>query len=86
MGCVIIYWYFSTWMINHVPQTCVARAWDVHKPLYVAPAMNTLMWLHPHTERQLRALRELGIGVIDPISKTLACGDTGIVVMLVRHG
>jgi phosphopantothenoylcysteine decarboxylase len=33
--------------------TCVARAWDVRRPVIVAPAMNTHMWEHPATRRQL---------------------------------
>ncbi len=33
--------------------TCVARAWDVQRPVIVAPAMNTHMWEHPATRRQL---------------------------------
>lgn len=57
--------------------TCVARAWDFALPLIVAPAMNTLMWTHPFTEQQLNTLRSLGINVIPPISKVLACGDIG---------
>lgn len=58
--------------------TCVARAWDyAQHPLLVAPAMNTLMWTHPFTEQQLNTLRSLGIHVIPPISKVLACGDIG---------
>jgi phosphopantothenoylcysteine decarboxylase len=36
--------------------TCVARAWDVTRPLVVAPAMNTHMWDHPATRRQLAQL------------------------------
>jgi len=36
--------------------TCVWRAWDLAKPVVLAPAMNTLMWQHPFTRRQLRAL------------------------------
>lgn len=36
--------------------TCVARAWDVRRPLIVAPAMNTQMWDHPATRRQLGRL------------------------------
>jgi phosphopantothenoylcysteine decarboxylase len=36
--------------------TCVARAWDVTRPLIVAPAMNTHMWDHPATRRQLAQL------------------------------
>jgi phosphopantothenoylcysteine decarboxylase len=36
--------------------TCVARAWDLKRPLILAPAMNTLMWQHPITARHLRRL------------------------------
>ncbi|MDZ4782349.1 MAG: flavoprotein [Planctomycetia bacterium] len=36
--------------------TCVARAWDVGRPVIVAPAMNTHMWEHPATRRQLAQL------------------------------
>lgn len=57
--------------------TCVVRAWDFALPLIVAPAMNTLMWTHPFTEPQLNTLRALGVNVIPPISKVLACGDIG---------
>lgn len=64
--------------------TCVARAWPLgtsdekeRKPFFVAPAMNTLMWNHPVTAAQLDTIRSFGIYVIEPISKRLACGDTG---------
>lgn len=36
--------------------TCVWRAWDMMKPVVVAPAMNTLMWSHPFTRKHLRAI------------------------------
>jgi phosphopantothenoylcysteine decarboxylase len=36
--------------------TCVWRAWDVARPVVLAPAMNTLMWQHPLTGRHLRQL------------------------------
>lgn len=36
--------------------TCVWRAWDTAKPVALAPAMNTLMWLHPFTKKHLRSL------------------------------
>ena len=47
--------------------------------------MNTCMWRHPITGRQLRVLEEEWGGaaedgwfdVLRPIEKTLACGDTG---------
>lgn len=57
--------------------TCVVRAWDFDKPLYVAPAMNTFMWNNPFTKRHLESIYELGVSLIPPITKKLACGDYG---------
>jgi phosphopantothenoylcysteine decarboxylase len=36
--------------------TCVWRAWDLARPVVLAPAMNTLMWEHPFTRRHLKAI------------------------------
>jgi phosphopantothenoylcysteine decarboxylase len=36
--------------------TCVYRAWDMKRPIVMAPAMNTLMWEHPVTDRHLLQL------------------------------
>jgi phosphopantothenoylcysteine decarboxylase len=36
--------------------TCVWRAWDLAKPVVLAPAMNTLMWQHSFTRRHLKAI------------------------------
>ncbi|KAF4540226.1 Phosphopantothenoylcysteine decarboxylase [Lasiodiplodia theobromae] len=54
------------------------------KRIIVAPAMNTAMWEHPVTSKQIRVLEEeWGIAnggwveVLRPIEKTIACGDTG---------
>ncbi|CAA6659641.1 unnamed protein product [Spirodela intermedia] len=47
------------------------------KPLFVAPAMNTFMWNNPFTERHLSLITELGISLIPPVTKRLACGDYG---------
>lgn len=60
--------------------TCIARAWD-EKPLLFCPAMNTRMFLHPITSRQIEDLKEFGYFEIKPVSKTLMCGDTGIGAM-----
>ncbi|GAB5031250.1 phosphopantothenoylcysteine decarboxylase [Nannochloropsis oceanica] len=58
--------------------TSVVRAWDVRRPVVVAPAMNTHMWTHPFTARQLGMLQaDLGYHVVPPVSKLLACGDAG---------
>lgn len=59
-------------------KTCVLRAWDVNKPVIACPAMNTSMWYHPLTSRHLEILETvLKYNIIQPISKKLACGDTG---------
>lgn len=57
--------------------SCIVRAWDFSKPMFVAPAMNTFMWNSPFTDRHLTSLEDLGVTIISPISKKLACGDTG---------
>ena len=42
--------------------TCVWRAWDLSRPVILAPAMNTMMWEHPLTIRQLNLLAEIASG------------------------
>ncbi len=45
--------------------TCVWRAWDWNKPVFFAPAMNTLMWQHPFTTRHLKSIAaDFGAGHI----------------------
>lgn len=57
--------------------TCTARAWDLDKPLFFCPAMNTKMYQHPLTEIQIKQLVSWGYKEIPVIEKTLICGDTG---------
>jgi phosphopantothenoylcysteine synthetase/decarboxylase len=69
--------------------SCIVRAWDFKDPnkrLVIAPAMNTMMWESPFTQKHLETLVELGGGTMDdqkrvqiigPVEKTLACGDVG---------
>lgn len=62
--------------------TCIARAWDKEKPLLIAPAMNTAMWIDPITQEHIELInKRFNLTVIDPIEKTLACGDTGMGAM-----
>ena len=62
--------------------TNIVRAWDGSKRFFIAPAANTHMWSHPITQQQLIVLQEeLGVNVIMPVEKTLACGDTGVGAM-----
>jgi phosphopantothenoylcysteine decarboxylase/phosphopantothenate--cysteine ligase len=46
-------------------------------PVLVAPAMNQVMYLHPQTQANLRALRAGGVEVVEPARGYLACGDEG---------
>ncbi|WFD02395.1 phosphopantothenoylcysteine decarboxylase [Malassezia obtusa] len=63
--------------------TSFLRALSPDTPTWLFPAMNTLMYLHPLTEKHLAVVRnELGYEVYGPIEKRLACGDLGIGAML----
>ncbi len=46
-------------------------------PVVVAPAMNTNMWNHPATRRNLALLRGRGVRVVEPDEGELACGVVG---------
>ncbi len=46
-------------------------------PVLIAPAMNTTMWHHPATQRNLSRLRSDGVHIIDPDEGEMACGTVG---------
>ncbi len=46
-------------------------------PVLLCPAMNTTMWEHPATVRNLEILRERGHCIVDPDDGRLACGTVG---------
>jgi phosphopantothenoylcysteine decarboxylase/phosphopantothenate--cysteine ligase len=46
-------------------------------PVIVAPAMNTAMWQHPATQRNLAKLRADGVHIIEPDQGEMACGTFG---------
>ncbi|KAI3404008.1 hypothetical protein KGF56_003167 [Candida oxycetoniae] len=66
--------------------TSIIRSWSpttaqqVKKPLIAAPAMNTFMYTHPITAKQLACLSspEFGIEILKPVEKILVCGDIGM--------
>lgn len=61
--------------------TNTVRAWDYEKPLIIAPACNTFMWDSLLTTLHRMYINTLGIEIVKPVSKTLACGDTGVGAM-----
>ncbi len=46
-------------------------------PLYLAPAMNRHMWLHPATQDNIARLRGRGVRILGPAQGSQACGDLG---------
>src|ERR1051325_2866892 len=46
-------------------------------PVLIAPAMNTRMWEHPATQRNLEQLRADGVHFVEPDAGEMACGTIG---------
>jgi phosphopantothenoylcysteine decarboxylase/phosphopantothenate--cysteine ligase len=46
-------------------------------PVLIAPAMNTTMWEHPATQRNLDQLRADGVHIIEPDAGEMACKTIG---------
>jgi phosphopantothenoylcysteine decarboxylase/phosphopantothenoylcysteine decarboxylase/phosphopantothenate--cysteine ligase len=49
----------------------------IGKPALICPAMNTAMYKHPLTRRNISTLRSIGYSFAEPREALLACGDTG---------
>jgi phosphopantothenoylcysteine decarboxylase/phosphopantothenate--cysteine ligase len=47
------------------------------RPIFVAPAMNRLMWAHAATQANVATLRARGVIVLGPGSGAQACGEVG---------
>ena len=47
------------------------------KPVMAVPAMNVRMWEHAATRRNVSALRDAGVFVMDPDEGAMACGEYG---------
>ena len=52
-------------------------AYDLTKPIIVAPAMNVQMLAHPATKSSIEKLKSWGVQVLETDSGLLACGDVG---------
>ena len=46
-------------------------------PVLIAPAMNTSMWFHPATQRNIEKLRSDGVRFVEPVEGELACKTVG---------
>ncbi len=47
-------------------------------PVLMAPAMNVEMWNHAATQANVAALRERGVGFVEPDEGYQACGEVGV--------
>lgn len=47
------------------------------KPVWIAPAMNTVMWNKAIVQGHLRTLADAGATIIPPVDGSLACGEEG---------
>ncbi|WP_395374316.1 bifunctional phosphopantothenoylcysteine decarboxylase/phosphopantothenate--cysteine ligase CoaBC [Marinicella sp. W31] len=52
------------------------------KPMFIAPAMNTMMWQYPATQQSVEKLQQWGVQFLMPQAGNLACGETGAGRML----
>ena len=53
------------------------HALEQQKPMFLVPAMNTMMWQYPATINSIKTLREWGVSVMQPEAGQLACGENG---------
>ncbi len=61
--------------------TTALLAVEEDRPLWCAPAMNTVMWNKAVVQAHVATLRSRGVQVIDPVSGELACGEQGLGAM-----
>ncbi|MBL4661035.1 MAG: bifunctional phosphopantothenoylcysteine decarboxylase/phosphopantothenate--cysteine ligase CoaBC [Alcanivoracaceae bacterium] len=59
-----------------VTTTWVA-ALSLNKPMYIAPAMNSMMWVYPATQESILKLQSWKVKILLPQAGELACGEVG---------
>jgi phosphopantothenoylcysteine decarboxylase/phosphopantothenate--cysteine ligase len=61
--------------------TTLFLALDPGKPVWLCPAMNTVMWNKQQVQGNVRLLSGRGARLVGPVSGNLACGESGIGAM-----
>ncbi len=54
-----------------------SHAQEQGKPMFVIPAMNSMMWQYPATQASLQTLSTWGVHVMPTVQGELACGEQG---------
>ena len=62
---------------DDIVTTSWVAALELGKPMYIAPAMNSMMWNYPATQNSIKQLQNWGVNVLLPQSGELACGENG---------
>jgi phosphopantothenoylcysteine decarboxylase/phosphopantothenate--cysteine ligase len=57
--------------------TTLYLALEPTKPVWLCPAMNTVMWEKPQVQENLRRLTGWGARCVGPVAGNLACGESG---------
>ena len=68
-------------LVAGIADDIVTTSWiaalELGKPMYLAPAMNSMMWDYPATQNSIKQLQNWGVNVLLPHSGELACGENG---------
>lgn len=67
----------SAGIADDIVTTSWIAALSLKKPMYLAPAMNSMMWNYPATQNSLEKLQQWGVQILRPNSGDLACGEKG---------
>jgi phosphopantothenoylcysteine decarboxylase/phosphopantothenate--cysteine ligase len=62
---------------DDIVSTCWVAAQELGKPMYIAPAMNSMMWSYPATQNSISTLQQWGVKILMPEAGELACGENG---------
>jgi phosphopantothenoylcysteine synthetase/decarboxylase len=63
---------FANGICDDLVSTILCVCWS--KPIILAPAMNVDMWENPAVQKNISALREMGVQITGPAKGRLACG------------
>ncbi len=63
---------FANGICDDLVSTVLCVCWS--KPIILAPAMNVDMWQNPAVQKNVSALKEMGIQMTGPATGRLACG------------
>ena len=67
----------ATGIADDMLTTTWIAALSLNKPMYIAPAMNSMMWAYPATQESILKLQSWGVTILQPQAGELACGEVG---------